>query len=369
MSQKFILTFNLDQKIEEEVTKEQIVDGKTLKVIETVSSIKPVEFGLLKSSRRLTEQADLFYAKMTGFYTSEGLLSVHQINKRYENDGGVFNKDENKFIENLSEQKKKLAERYFELSQKEKKSELDSQEEKQILEKSLNLQRQIDSVSTSYTSIFNQTAEYKARNKLITFWTMFLLHRKNEEGEWKRVIDVKRPDDFTEGEDAMFDIEDSDNEFDQESLKKGMYYVSYWSGGGDENEESVKNAEKAYVVEFGDYLDRDYDDLFPEDSEEKEDGESKEDVDPVAVEEDDVEPEVEGEKVKWGKGNEDKKNDAPDKGDDKKANVESDKPKISGGEVVEPDEEVRVEAGGEDRSGESDNPEQPKDDSETSSDS
>lgn len=261
MSQKFLFQFTLDKEVEEKVTVTKTLEGKEVDVVETVKSYVPVELGLLKNSRRLTEKADLFFAKTVGFYTSEGLLSVHQINKRYYNDDGPFNKDESKVMENLTEQKGKLAEDYFNLNQVKEKTPEQEKEEKDILDNILRIQKDIDAISNPYVGIFNQTAEYKARNKLITFWTVFLLHQKQEDGTWKRVIEGK---DYEDSENKLFDLEDGDDAFSQEIVKKGMFYVSFWAGGGNwETEKGLKNAERAYVTEFGDYLGREIDTLFP----------------------------------------------------------------------------------------------------------
>ena len=270
MSQKFLLTFNLDNEVEEQVTKTETIDGKKVEITTKEKVVKPFEFGLLKNSRRLTEQADIFYAQTVGFYTSKGLLSVHQVNKRYYNDDGPFNKDEAKYIDGLTDQKAKLAEEYFTLSQEKEKNDEQQEREKAILAQIIEIQKQIDSVSTPYVGIFNQTAEYKARNKLVSFWTIFLLHKKDSEGNWSRVFDVKDATDFEDGENQLFDIEDGEDDFLKEAIKKAMYYVSYWSGGGDiTTEASLKNAEKAYVLEFGDYLGRTFEDLFPNEKGEK----------------------------------------------------------------------------------------------------
>ena len=261
MSQKFLFKFTLDKEVQEKVTTTKVLEGKEVDVVETVKSYVPVELGLLKNSRRLTEKADLFFAKTVGFYTSEGLLSVHQINKRYYNDDGPFNKDESKVMENLTEQKGKLAEDYFNLNQVKEKTPEEENEEKGILDSILRIQKEIDAISNPYVGIFNQTAEYKARNKLITFWTVFLLHQKAEDGEWKRVVEGK---DYEDGENRLFDLEDGDDSLSQEIVKKAMFYVSFWAGGGNwETDKGLKNAEEAYLTEFGDYLGRDIDTLFP----------------------------------------------------------------------------------------------------------
>jgi len=261
MSQKFLFEYTLDKEIEEKVTEKKVIEGKEVEVTETVKTIKPAKYAILKNSRRMTEKADLFFAKTVGFYTKQGLLSVHQINKRYYNDDGPFNKDEEKVMENLADQKAKLGEKYFGLSQIEKKTPEQDKEEREILEEILELQKRMDSISTPYVGIFNQTAEYKARNKLITFWTVFLLHKQNENGEWERVVDVK---DYEDGEEILFDIEDDGTPFEQEAIKKGMFFISYWASGGDTSEQGLKNTEKAYLMEFGDYLGRSITDLLPD---------------------------------------------------------------------------------------------------------
>jgi len=251
---KFIIDFSVDKPYTKEVVTQKEVDGEKAEVKKTYKQKVPVKVSIRKPNRKLLEGAEIYYAKLISQYIKEGLLSVHMLAKRYDNDGGPMNDVENKIIDLLSKQKDSLSSEYLEIlgDEKEEKELSEEQKEriKEILETVVNIEQQIESLKNPYSQIFNQTAEYKARNKTVTWWMLHITYLEDESGKKRQVFDGAG---LEEKLDQLDELEESDDLFKKEVARKAVYFISYWLNGGDTGQEYIDEIEKTYSEEFSDY--------------------------------------------------------------------------------------------------------------------
>ena len=95
--EKWIYSFTLDKEInvdKTEVSKDEA--GAEIRITKAVKEKKPFVFKLKKPTRKIIEEADIFYAAKVGEYLKAGLLSKNLIAKRLENDGGDLGEDTKK---------------------------------------------------------------------------------------------------------------------------------------------------------------------------------------------------------------------------------------------------------------------------------
>lgn len=262
-----VFTTSVYKEFSENLSTKKVIDGKEVTVTETIKVNKPVKISLQKPGRRISEAAEIYYAKSIAFYIKEGLLSLYMLSKRYDNDGGPFNDLENNILEKLSEQKFELSKEYWAVTQKEVKTEEDKKKEADVLKEVSTLQQRIDQIQNPYINIYNQTAEFKARNRAVSWWLLHLLHVEKD-GKTERLFpgkDIFKDEDLEKQLDLLSEMSVGKDAFLKEVVRKSTYFISCWAGGAvftpaDDKEESIKNAEKtlksaedSYDLEFPEY--------------------------------------------------------------------------------------------------------------------
>ena len=245
MSIKTLYQFKINREIEE-VVKEKSKDKDGNEVTTDKKKIvnKEVQFGIRKPNRKLYEEAELFYGVKLSEGIKAGLLTQPLLAKRYKNDGGSMSETE----------KKRYAEIYYDLIIKqdeleqiklnlEKKSEQDrAKEAAKIMTDIVDLQRELQSFESDQSTLFDQTAENRAKNMVIMWWVLNLSYIKGEE-DWIPVFAGSKYEDKLESYDG---IEEETDAFNTEMVKKLAYFITFWYMNGISSEEDFKRIEEVY---------------------------------------------------------------------------------------------------------------------------
>jgi len=224
---KKIYEFTVSKQEEVDKTETKIEDGKEITITSKATDSVPRKFFIKKPTRALFEEAELFYAVRLSEGIKAGLLTRSLLSKRYSNDGGA-----------LSDQDKgKYAELYVRLFDKQnefqKLSVVDknqrSKEEQEYFDnltaEIINLRTEIQDFEIAQASLFDQTAENRARNKTILWWILNLSYMIDKEQKESQL--------FGEGgfeeKLALYDnLEESDDAWLKSVVKKFAFYVSFW---------------------------------------------------------------------------------------------------------------------------------------------
>ena len=254
---KKLFAFKLDKEIKKTV-KEETKNGKGETVTtekEVVNEVKQKVF-LKKPTRSLFDEAELFYGVRLSEGIKAGLLTRALLAKRFSNDGGVLSEDDK---DRYSELYIKLYEQQLDIERmsstpSKKRTKDDEGKLTEALESSADLRQQLTAFEMAQSSLFEQTAENRARNKTILWWTLQLSHLEDEDGNEEAVFAGGVYDDKL----ASYDIlEESEDQFDDDLLRKLVYYVSFWYVGRvtsqrefeellkDSGEELLNDAEEA----------------------------------------------------------------------------------------------------------------------------
>ena len=200
-------------------------NGEEVSTTKTVKKSVDKTFVVKKPSRALYDEAELFYGVKLAEGIKAGLLTRALLAKRFNNDGGILSDPEK---EKFSKLYMSLFEKQARVTDIENKPKRDRTKEEEIeleliLEELSASREQIQEFEMSQASLFDQTAENRARNKTILWWVLNLAYQK--EG-----------DDYTEvfrGEDndarlAHYDrYEEMEDDFIDEMLKRFSYVVSF----------------------------------------------------------------------------------------------------------------------------------------------
>ena len=227
MANKWLYDFNVYDEVQENVEeKKKDENGEEITISRKVNKKKAVVFSIMKPDRKLFEAAELFYAVKLSEGIKAGLLTRPLLAKRYKNDGGAMSEPE----------KKRYAELYYDMLIKQEQMERlklnladEGKDERNRLAGALmadivSLREELTEYEMAQTTLFDQTAENRAKNQTIMWWVLHLAHR-NDNGNRVPLFDGADHDIKLNQYD---ELEESDDPFLVEVVKKFAYYVTFW---------------------------------------------------------------------------------------------------------------------------------------------
>jgi hypothetical protein len=203
-----------------EIREEQ---GQKVEVKKTIKQVKPIKLAILKPDRKLFKAAEMFYAKAISDYLKAGLLPYSLVAKRYANDGGVLTDKERDRIKELKDEARKLEGVFY--GNKTGENSVTQEERNDALVRINDINLEVSNISNSYSDIFDSTAEVKARNDTIEWWVLFLLYINLDGKDYKPLFGDGTHEERIQ---KLEDLEDKENPFEIESIKKLSYLISFW---------------------------------------------------------------------------------------------------------------------------------------------
>lgn len=244
---KWLYEFAVNNEKEmEQVETSKDEQGNEVKTTKKVKKVVPVKFKILKPTRRMFDDAELFYGVKLSEGIKAGLLTRALLAKRYQNDGGSMSDPE----------KEKYTKLYIELYTKEtefQKISLNlegvSPEAKtsriaQLMVELTDIRQELQNLEFSQISLFDQTAENRARNQCIMWWVLNLAYTLDGKGEPSPLFPGKTYEERISEYDSL---EEEESLFWNEVLKKFAYFVSFWYMGKIASQEDFEKAEKFYI--------------------------------------------------------------------------------------------------------------------------
>lgn len=130
------------------------------------------KFCLLKPTRRLKEEGELFYASKLSQFISAGVLPKIVWDKVFKNNGGIISDSDQKEYSDLFIEFAEFKNLMDELSSKSAKDRTKEESEKiQFFESRLvMIRKRMQELEIAQINAFENTAEAKARNKTIVWW-------------------------------------------------------------------------------------------------------------------------------------------------------------------------------------------------------
>ena len=238
---KYLYTFSVKKMVEEE--KEELSKnekGETVKTVKVQKTINLEKISLRRPSRRMYDNAELFYGVKLSEGIKAGLLTKALLAKRYEDDGGSMSDRE----------KTEYFETYYSLLDKENDYQrlqlnldnLDPDEKESRLLESLydilELRKSLRDIEESQASLFNQTAENRARNQTLMWWVLHLGYAHGKP--------IFTGDSYEEKVLMYDDLEEEEDPFWDEVVKKLAYFVSFWYSGQATEKEDFDRALEIY---------------------------------------------------------------------------------------------------------------------------
>ena len=219
-----------------EIVKEKSTDDQGIEVTTSKSQpvVKDVEFKLQMPKRKQFEEAQLYYGVKLAEGIRAGLLTNTIISKKYQNEGGVFSENEQDSYGAIQLQmfqvEKEIQRIETGLADEEYKT--DEEKSKKLSElvlTAVELRNNMQQFEAKKASIFEQTADYRAKNKTITWWVLNLSHYNNPTtGEIEPFFKGR---DIEEKLMEYDRLEDLDEPYINEAIQKLAFYVAFWYSG------------------------------------------------------------------------------------------------------------------------------------------
>lgn len=244
---KSVHKFKVNKEKEVEVSETKTGEnGEEITTKKKETQQVPIEFCIKKPTRKTYDEAELFYGVKLSEGIKAGLLTKTQLAKRYDNDGGPFSNDQKQeysvLLLNLFEKENEVQKFQLNLEG------IDEEEKKQKLTTGLieltKLREQMREFEVFHSSIFDQTAEGRAKNQTVIWWVLFSAHwKEDQDGEFKPVFEGSSFDTKLDSYDI---IEEQEDLFWSEVIRKFSYFVGFWYSGKASSEDDFKEVERFY---------------------------------------------------------------------------------------------------------------------------
>jgi hypothetical protein len=233
-----------------------IIDDREVKVDEsgnetTVITKKPSfvdrSIRLTVATRRQMDDAELYYNVLVSKGIQAGLMSRQLLQKRFLDDGGLLAEGQKSKEKSLYESLSEKESQYYSLLTKQDKTQEDTESLAKIQKELALLKHELQSWEMSKMSIYDITAENRARNKTILWWLFELSQIKNDKGEWVALFPGKTTEEKSDKYHSLLEGEGltkEDTEFYQNVISKCLISVSYWYYGRAESQEDFEKAQQ-----------------------------------------------------------------------------------------------------------------------------
>tara|TARA_B100000959_G_C14915031_1_gene596912 strand:+ start:622 stop:1494 length:873 start_codon:yes stop_codon:yes gene_type:complete len=198
---------------------------------EEITTTKEVEkdidkkYFLRKPTRKLFDDAELFYGVELSKGIKAGLLTRALLQKRFSNDGGTLGEKEREEWGNLYSE---IFDKQVELQQLsiiKKRSPAEDAKYENAKEFLKDSRVRVQEFEMQQSSLYDQTAENRARNRTILWWVLHLGHYFNDEEEEKPFFGDS---DYEARIDVYDQMEEKEDDHVIECINKFFYYVSFW---------------------------------------------------------------------------------------------------------------------------------------------
>jgi len=224
---KFLYEFISERQETIEKTEDsKDANGQEIKITKKELINKPVRVRILKPTRKIFDEAELFYGVTLSEGIKSGLLTRALLAKRINNDGGVFSDEEQVEYSGSYVKLFELQNEFQKISMvdKDKRTEEEQAQLKLLMQDIENVREKIQNFEITQSSLFEQTAENRARNKTIIWWLLNLSYIE-ENGSPKSLFGEGS---YRERLEVYDDIEDKDLEFEKKAIQKLVYLISFW---------------------------------------------------------------------------------------------------------------------------------------------
>lgn len=247
-------SIEIEEEVEKEVTKEveqkDEKTGEVKKVQETVKTKSvektPVKIFLKKPTRTQVEDGDMFYSIWLNKFIKMGLLTRAMLAKKQVDVGGTLNDDDKMNFAKLYLQLFEKQQNVIRYSAKDK--DAMSNDEKERLEKAVSdlaiIRKQLADFEAAQASVFDHTADVKARNKTITWFLLQLAYYVKGDEDDAQEVAMFPGSDYEEKYLSYQEADEEQEEIFTRSIDKLSTIATIWYMSGVQEQEEFDSVLK-----------------------------------------------------------------------------------------------------------------------------
>lgn len=155
----------------------------------------------------------------------KGVLTKAMLAKKYSDCGGLLSEEDASFLTRKYTELGDIQNKYSRLSSKPKKNKQDENKLSNILGQIAEKRREIVDMETSYSSLFNHTADSKAQSKVILWYLVNLSYFQKGEGDTVPFFNAEEVEDKIE---QYYEIDENGHEVFDLIKDKLSTILSFW---------------------------------------------------------------------------------------------------------------------------------------------
>jgi uncharacterized coiled-coil protein SlyX len=228
MAFKELYAFTIDdeREVEKTHTRKNKKTGEETTVTKKVKENVPVQVRLKRPSRRELEDAELEYSVEMSRCVKRGILTKAMLYKKYSDTGGVWSEDDAKDYGKLYKEIFDIQNEYARLETVDKKTEKQNKKIEDLKEQLASARRKIVDAESAMQSLFDHTADVKAQNRLLLWYTLMLTHIQKEDED--DPVPYFNGLDFDEKIEDYYLKEDASDDFYLAVVKKVTTILAFW---------------------------------------------------------------------------------------------------------------------------------------------
>jgi uncharacterized coiled-coil protein SlyX len=225
---KELYSFDIDEEkeVEKTHTRKNKKTGEETTVTKKVKEKVPIKVRLKRPSRRELEDAELEYSVEMSRCVKRGILTKAMLYKKYSDTGGVWSEDDAKDYGKLYREIFDIQNEYARLETVEKKTEKQEKKLEDLKNRLAETKRQIVEAESAMQTLFDHTADIKAQNRLLLWYTLMLTHIQGEEED--DPITYFKGESFEEKMEDFYLKEDELSDFYVTLVKKVSTIFAFW---------------------------------------------------------------------------------------------------------------------------------------------
>ena len=284
MKEIYSFSVDVERDVEETIKKKRKnkSSGKMeeISVDQTIKKEVPVKVILKEPNRREIEEADMEYSIQMSKCIKRGILTKAMLAKKYSDSGGLLTEEDAKFLTKKYGELGDLQTKYTRINTKGKKTKADEAKIKKLMGTMGMVRREIVDMETTYSSLFNHTADSKAQNRVILWYLVNLSFYQEGQDDDDDIVPFFKAEETEDKIEQYYDLDENGHEVFDIVKDKLSTFLSFWYFSAN-----------ASTEDFDD-LNKDIDEGELGESEDGDEGTSESDADA----ESDTEPDAEAEK-------------------------------------------------------------------------
>ena len=226
----YSFTFEKEEKIKKtetsKVKNEETGEEEEVSVTKEVVEAIPYRLIMKQPTRRQIEDAELEFSVEMSNCIKRGILTKAMLAKKYSDTGGLLAEEDAKALTKMYVRYGEFSQESEKLQIKSVKTEKDTARLKEIAGEIALLRKDIINVETSYSNLFNHTADVRAENKVIQWYILNLTFvQKSDEEETSPLFEGR---DFEQKLQTYYELEEEGNDLYDIVGGKVAAFFSFW---------------------------------------------------------------------------------------------------------------------------------------------